>query len=124
VRAVRKEDVLGALDQIASKLTARAGESLTTAKKYDTPIFEATTPSMEALRVYTLGQKKAYGGDTAAALLFFLRAVELDPNFPLAYTSLSLVYSIRRSRSGPPRLAARRTSCVIGYPNWSARSSR
>lgn len=96
MRAVRKEDVLGALDQIASKLTARAGESLTTAKKYDTPIFEATTPSMEALRVYTLGQKKAYGGDTAAALLFFLRAVELDPNFPLAYTSLSLVYSIRQ----------------------------
>ena len=95
-QAARKEDALGALDHVASKLTARVGESLPTAKKYDTPIFEATTPSMEALRVYTLGQKKAYGGDTAAALLFFLRAADLDPNFPLAYTSLALVYSIRQ----------------------------
>jgi DNA-binding winged helix-turn-helix (wHTH) protein/tetratricopeptide (TPR) repeat protein len=102
VQAARKEDVLGALDGIASKLRARAGESLTTAKKYDTPIWEATTPSMEALRFYTLGQKKAYGGESAAALLFFLRAVELDPNFASAYASMSLIYS---NRQEPERAA-------------------
>jgi DNA-binding winged helix-turn-helix (wHTH) protein/tetratricopeptide (TPR) repeat protein len=102
VQAARKEDVLGALDGIASKLRAQAGESLTTAEKYDTPIWEATTPSMEALRFYTLGQKKAYGGESAAALLFFLRAVELDPNFASAYTSMSLIYS---NRQEPERAA-------------------
>ena len=55
VQAARKEDVLGALSQIASKFRSQVGESLTTVEKYDTPLAEATTPSLEALKAYSLG---------------------------------------------------------------------
>ena len=54
-QAARKEDVLNALGQIASKFRSRVGESLTTVKKYDTPLAEATTPSLEALKAYSAG---------------------------------------------------------------------
>jgi tetratricopeptide (TPR) repeat protein len=71
------------------------GESLLAAERYETPIWETTTPSMEALKLYSLGQKKLYTGD-AAALLFFRRAIELDPNFAMAYLAISLVDSNRQ----------------------------
>jgi eukaryotic-like serine/threonine-protein kinase len=58
VRAARKEDVLNALDQVAGKFRTRVGESLTTVEKYDTALKEATTPSLEALKAYSLGAKK------------------------------------------------------------------
>ena len=57
VQAARKEDVLNALGQIASKFRTRVGESLTTVKKHDTPLAEATTPSLEALKAYSAGWK-------------------------------------------------------------------
>src|ERR1700739_1019527 len=69
------------LDQIAGKFRTRLGESLATVEKYDTPLAEATTPSLEALKAYSLGQKKMSEGRKSAALSFFQRAVELDPNF-------------------------------------------
>ncbi len=102
VQAARKEDVLGALDHIANSSRALLRKSLTTIPNHDLRIFEATTPSIEALTFYTLGRKKAYAGDTAAALLFLSRAIELDPNFGSAYTSIALVYS---SREEPERAA-------------------
>jgi DNA-binding winged helix-turn-helix (wHTH) protein len=102
VQAARKEDVLGALDRIASGSKARLRESLPAVENHDNQMFEATTPSIEALEFYSLGRNKAYAGEPAAALLFLLRAAELDPNFASAYTSISLIYS---NREEPERAA-------------------
>lgn len=93
VQAARKEDVLSTLDHISRSSKVRIRDSLAGGKMYDNPIFEATTPSIEALTFYTLGRKKAYAGQTSAALLFLSRAIEVDPNFASAYTSIALVYS-------------------------------
>ena len=60
VQAARKEDVLNALGQIASKFRTRVGESLTTVKKHDTPLAEATTPSLEALKAYSAGWQASF----------------------------------------------------------------
>jgi serine/threonine protein kinase/tetratricopeptide (TPR) repeat protein len=92
VQAARKEDVLNALGEIASKFRSRLGESLTTVRKHDTPLAEATTPSLEALKAYSMGWKvvASQGGD--AAVPFFQHAVEIDPKFAIAYASLGLMY--------------------------------
>jgi serine/threonine protein kinase/tetratricopeptide (TPR) repeat protein len=92
VQAARKEDVLNALTQIASKFRTRVGESLITVEKHDTPLAEATTPSLEALKAYSMGWKvvASQGGD--AAVPFFKHAVEIDPKFAIAYASLGLMY--------------------------------
>jgi eukaryotic-like serine/threonine-protein kinase len=102
VQATRKEDVLNALSQIASRFRTRVGESLATVEKYDTPLIDATTPSLEALKAYSLGRKRHATGGNTAARPFFRRAVELDPNFAVAYAYLSTVYSNHRE----PELAA------------------
>jgi len=88
----RKEDVLNALTEIASKFRTRVGESLETVEKHDTPLAEATTPSLEALKAYSMGWKvvASQGGD--AAVPFFQHAVEIDPKFAIAYASLGLMY--------------------------------
>jgi DNA-binding winged helix-turn-helix (wHTH) protein/tetratricopeptide (TPR) repeat protein len=101
IQAARKEEVLGTLDGMSRRLGARVGKWLTTAGGYDLPIFEATTPSMEALKLYTIGQKKLYAGDSAS-LLFYQRAVELDPTFAAAYQAIALVHS---NRQEPQRAA-------------------
>jgi DNA-binding winged helix-turn-helix (wHTH) protein len=70
VQAARKEDVLHALDQIASRFRTRVGESLTTVEKYDTPLAEATTSSLEALKAYSLGVKTRDEGKSAPLCRF------------------------------------------------------
>jgi tetratricopeptide (TPR) repeat protein/predicted Ser/Thr protein kinase len=92
VEVARNEDVLNALTEIASKFRTRVGESLVTVEKHDTPLAEATTPSLEALKAYSMGWKvvASEGGD--AAVPFFKRAVEIDPKFAIAYASLGLMY--------------------------------
>jgi serine/threonine protein kinase/Tfp pilus assembly protein PilF len=92
VEVARKEDVLNALTEIASKFRMRVGESLVTVEKHDTPLAEATTPSLEALKAYSMGWKvtASQGGD--AAVPFFKHAVEIDPQFAIAYASLGLMY--------------------------------
>jgi DNA-binding winged helix-turn-helix (wHTH) protein/tetratricopeptide (TPR) repeat protein len=98
VQAARKEDVLHALDQVAGRFRSRVGESLSTVEKYDTPLAEATTGSLEALKAYSLGAKKAREGAWSEAIPLFSRAVELDPNFALAYVSLAGLYTNFRQR--------------------------
>jgi serine/threonine protein kinase/tetratricopeptide (TPR) repeat protein len=93
-QAARKEDVLNVLSQIASKFRTRAGESLATVEKYSTPLAEATTSKLEALKAYSLALKVAYSTGAAAALPLFQRAVEIDPKFAKAYAHLGLYYSI------------------------------
>ncbi|HZW91891.1 MAG TPA: protein kinase [Candidatus Eremiobacteraceae bacterium] len=95
VTAAAKEKVLDALGKAASKLRTELGESLATVQKFDVPLAEATTLSLEALKAYTTGSKiYAEKGDTEA-IPFLKRAVELDPKFAVAYGYLGVVYQNR-----------------------------
>jgi len=84
VTASSKEKVLDSLDLAASKLRGELGESLATVQKFDVPLAEATTSSLEALKAFSLGQKLYREKATEAALPFDLQAIEIDPNFGLA----------------------------------------
>ena len=87
-------------------MRAKLGESLSSVQKYATPLDEATTPSLEALKAYSLGRKTGYAKGHTAALPFFKRASELDPNFAMAYARMSVAYYI------------------LGEPGRSAESAR
>ena len=89
-QAAGKEAVLKALDAAAVSLRGKLGESLSSVQKYATPVEEATTPSLEALKAYSLGVKTAYAKGDTPALPFFKRAVELDPNFAMPYVGMSM----------------------------------
>src|SRR5712692_8048976 len=93
VRAEDKEHVLNALDQAAVAIRERLGESSSAVQKSDTPLAEATTSSLEALKSYSLGDIARDRKGDAAAVPFFKRAIELDPNFALAYDALGITYS-------------------------------
>jgi len=92
-QAAGKEAVLKALDAAAVSMRSKLGESLSSVEKYATPLEEATTPSLEALKAYSLGRKTEYAKGGTAALPFFKRAVELDPNFAMAQVLMSVVHS-------------------------------
>ncbi len=91
--AAAKEKVLDALGGAASKLRAELGESLTTVQKFDVPLEQATTSSLEALKAYSTGMKVVVTAGSAASMPFFRRAVEIDPQFAMAYAVLGLGYS-------------------------------
>jgi eukaryotic-like serine/threonine-protein kinase len=93
VQAARKEDVLHGLDRIAGRLRTRLGESLNSVEKYDTPLAEVTTSSLEALKAFSLGEKMESEGLQTGALPFYLKAVELDPNFAVAYSAMAVLYA-------------------------------
>jgi eukaryotic-like serine/threonine-protein kinase len=93
VQAAKKEDVLSALSQIARKFRTRVGESLATVEKHDTPLAEATTPSLEALKAYSAGWKIQSSAGSAAVIPLFKRAIEIDPQFAMAYAALGQMYS-------------------------------
>jgi serine/threonine protein kinase/Tfp pilus assembly protein PilF len=88
-----KDHVLDAVGEIASEMRAKLGESLSSIQKFDAPIQEATTPSLEALKAYSLGMKTWEGKGDYEAIPFFRRAIELDDNFALAYTVLGITYN-------------------------------
>ena len=87
VTAASKEKVLDALGEAASKLRTELGESLATVQKFDVPLAEATTLSLEALKAYSLGEKARREKGPPAALLYHQRAIELDPNFAVGYVA-------------------------------------
>ena len=94
VTANSKEGALKALGAAATRLRGKLGESLGSLQKFDTPIEQATTPSLDALQAYSAGRKLEVGmGDTASAVPFYKRAIELDPNFAMAYAALGNAYS-------------------------------
>jgi len=93
IQAARREDVLNALSQIARKFRTRVGESLATVEKHSIPLAEATTSSLEALKAYSTGMKVDTSSGEAAGIPFFRRAVEIDPQFAMAYANLGLEYS-------------------------------
>lgn len=91
--AASKEAVLKALGEAAGKLRRRLGESLSSIQKYDAPVERATTSSLEGLKAYSAGLKLRARGEEVKGIPFFKRAVELDPNFALAYYNLAFIYS-------------------------------
>jgi eukaryotic-like serine/threonine-protein kinase len=93
VTAASKEKVLDALGEAASKLRGELGESLATVQKFDVPLAEATTSSLEALKAFTLGRKAINEKGPAAALPYHQRAIELDPNFAMGYEVVGGDYS-------------------------------
>ncbi|MGA8103491.1 MAG: protein kinase, partial [Candidatus Acidiferrales bacterium] len=90
--AATKEEVLKALSKAASSLRGKLGESLASIQKFDVPV-EATTSSLEALKAYSMGITTGRTQGDAAAIPFTKRALELDPNFAVAYAALGIEYS-------------------------------
>jgi tetratricopeptide (TPR) repeat protein len=93
VQANSKENVLNSIDHEVGSLRRKLGESLVSVQKYDKPLSEATTSSLEALKAFSLGDAKHFAAEELAALPLYQRAVELDPNFAMAYARLGAVYS-------------------------------
>jgi DNA-binding winged helix-turn-helix (wHTH) protein/tetratricopeptide (TPR) repeat protein len=91
-QASDKNHVLDALGKTASEMRNKLGESLSTVQKFDTPLEQATTGSLEALQQYSLGRRVSAGADYAAAVPFYRRAISLDPKFAMAYARLGMNY--------------------------------
>ena len=102
-RREKKEEVLSLLNQVAGRFRRKAGESLATIQEHATPLEEATTPSLEALKAYSMG-KKVINSGVAAAIPYFLRATEIDPQFAMVYAWLGRAYSDSEHK-GPAREA-------------------
>jgi len=84
--------VFAALGKTASEIRTKLGESLTTVQKFDTPLAQATTRSLEALQAYSSGDKITHTTGPEAGIPFYKQAIELDPTFALAYAMLGLNY--------------------------------
>ncbi len=92
LQAAHKEAVLKTVDSGATRLRQRLGESLASIQKYDTPVEQATTSSLEALRAYSQGARARWERNDTEAIPFFQRAIELDPGFAMAYLYLAVSY--------------------------------
>jgi eukaryotic-like serine/threonine-protein kinase len=92
VESESREQVLKAVGQGATKIRERLGESLASIQKYDAPVEQATTPSLEALKAFTTGWNLHSSGSEKPSIPFFKRAVELDPNFAMAYATMAQAY--------------------------------
>ena len=91
-QVARKEDVLRVLGEQGTLLRGKLGESLGSIQKFDVPLEQATTPSLEALQAYTVGFHYLFQADSQSAIVPFQRAIELDPDFAAAYQALGVVY--------------------------------
>ncbi len=91
-QASRKEDVLAALDTAGKQIREKLGESVASIQKFDKPLQEASTSSLEALKAYTAGDNARDSGHELASIPFYKHAIELDPNFASAYARLGTVY--------------------------------
>ena len=92
VQVAREEDVLDAVTRTAARFRSRAGESLATIQQHATPLAEATTPSLEALKAYSSAWKVAFSNPQQAILLL-QRAIQIDPNFAMAYSFQGRLYA-------------------------------
>lgn len=90
--AAKKEDVLSTLSQIATRFRRRVGEAHPTVDQLDTPLADATTPSLDALKAYSLGFKVLTASGAEAALPLYQRAIQIDPQFAMAYAMLGRIY--------------------------------
>jgi eukaryotic-like serine/threonine-protein kinase len=93
ISADKKEQVLGAVGKTASSLRGKLGESLASIQKFDAPIEEATTSSLDALKAFSLGEAERAKGNELGSISFYKHAVELDPNFAAAYARMGQAYA-------------------------------
>ncbi|HEY6304114.1 MAG TPA: protein kinase [Terriglobales bacterium] len=93
ITAASKEAVLPAVGKAASSLRGKLGESLASIQKFDTPVTEATTSSLEALKAFAAADEMRNGGNEAESIPLFQHAVELDPNFAMAHARLAAIYN-------------------------------
>jgi serine/threonine protein kinase/Tfp pilus assembly protein PilF len=93
VEAENQEQVLSALAKATTKLRVKLGESLASVGQHDAPIEQATTTSLEALQAYSLAIKTMFSEGQTASIPFFQKAIQLDPDFAMAYARLGTVYS-------------------------------
>lgn len=93
VTADGKSKVLSALGNAASELRSKLGESRTSLASFDVPLDQVTTPSLQALQAWSLGIQSVMKGDLPSAISFLQRAVNIDPNFAVAYSLLGNIYS-------------------------------
>src|SRR5207253_8281200 len=91
--AVGKGGVLKALDASAAEIRRKLGESLSSIQKNNVPIEQATTTSLEGLKAFSLGQAARNRGMEPQSIPYFQNAIELDPNFAMAYAVLGQVYA-------------------------------
>lgn len=92
-QAASREEVLAALGQAATGLREKLGESLSSIQKFDIPIEYATTSSLEALKLFSLGHELQNKGKTLESIPFYKNALELDPKFSSVYTGLAVLYA-------------------------------
>jgi len=125
VTADGKEKVLRALGDAATKLRQKLGEARSSVQKYDAPLEEVTTSSLEALNAYSMGRKAQQEKGNLAAIPFFEHAVQLDPNFALAHLALGIQYwdiaeatraqtSLERAYALRDRVSARERFRIVG----------
>lgn len=107
VEVEAKEQVLRAIERTAIKIRRKLGESLASIQRYDAPIEKASTPSLEALKFFSLGTKQRDNGDENASIALFKRAIEVDPDFALAYARLGQVYRNLENSEEAERYATR-----------------
>jgi serine/threonine protein kinase/tetratricopeptide (TPR) repeat protein len=91
--AQNRDQVLKTLGLSVPSIRRRLGESLSSIEKFDTPIEEATTTSLSALKAYTQGDEKRAHGEDAESIPFYKMAIDLDPNFAIAYARLGTIYT-------------------------------
>ena len=120
VEANSKEEVLNALHKAGSQLRSKLGESISSVQKYDKPLAQATTSSMDALKALTLGDMKHAEGEELGAIPHYQQAIELDPNFAMAYARLGTVY-LNLGQSQLRKITGRRLLSCATVP-VSARS--
>jgi len=93
IEAAKKEEIVRQLGIAATILRRKLGEKLSTIEKFNAPLEQATTSSLEALRAFSSAREYAYKGDYRSAVTFYEHAVKLDPNFAQAYSGLAAMYS-------------------------------
>jgi len=92
IDAVKKEEVLNRLGRVIPEMRRQLGESLSSIQKFDTPIEQATTKSLAALKAYTSGEERRAQGQEAESIPFYKMAIELDPDFAIPFAKLASVY--------------------------------
>lgn len=91
-RATSRDQVIPALGEMIPSFRRTLGESIATIQKFDTPIEQATTPSLSALKAYTMGDEKRLQDQEQESIGFYRMAIELDPNFAIAYARIGAIY--------------------------------
>ena len=123
-QVARKEDVLGSLSQMATRVRTRLGESVATIEKYSRPLQEATTASLDALKAFTTARQVYGSSGRARAQPLFERAIAIDPDFAIAHAQLGIFYSNVGESALSRQSRSRRTSCAIAPATPSDSSSR